>query len=562
MPAYFTRFPQHYMLAFLWRLSVCYVLQGTLHLGRLTGDGTGLIQIHSDHNVTISSRRTHINVHVQLNQGAALTIPDITYFEKITTIQGIVSRMDTLFIRSHIVLHTTGSISGETGAIAGHYWLTECTVLKGGSLQVVASSASDLSDGVHLHTELFDVEYGGKVSINGAFTIFAATVNIEKSAIVDGTATGYSASAGPGNGGSGQSGGSGAGYGGHGGRGDCCSGGKTYGDMYLPREKGSGGGNCLSYSGGSGGGAVMFAVSKLMTLEGWLKMDGANLGNCAGGGSGGAVWLDASFLEGWGKMNANGGTATRVCARTCHKYYSGYYCCEYRNGGGGGGGRIRAVTQRYGNKVVLHHHSITGGTGAAGHGNTGTWTVDTSDKCSGHGQWNITSCECDSGYVGDDCQYSCDAEVTCGGHGTCGEHGQCVCHVGQVGYHCEYVCHPVTNCNGHGHCSLWGTCVCDACFPGDHCSQECDGSGQCIADRCVCDNCHLGAFCESTCNGHGVCVDDGNNSSRCRCDATWRGDLCTRPGCPGDTKDCSGNGVCNAADNVCYCNPGWSGKTT
>ena len=568
--------------------------QGTLHLGRLTGDGTGLMEIHS-HNVTIgnSQFRTHINAHVRLYQGATLTMPDVTYFERMTDIQGMARGVHALFVRGHTKLQDTGSMTCETGATAGHYWLTESAVLNGGRLEAVASSASDLSAGIHLQIERFDVEYDGKVSINGAFTVFAAIVNIEKSAVVDGI--GYTASTGPGHGcdsgykvNNGQSGSSGAGYGGRGGNsgggscsttppqcgtcsttspycGSCsttpprCNGGLTYGIEALPKEKGSGGGNyhkdvvTVRY-GGNGGAAVRFAISKLMVLEGWLKMDGADGQPRTGGGSGGAVWLDASCLEGWGKMNADGGAVTSTCVSYCSQ------CCYHCYGGGGGGGRIRAVSPSYGNKVVLNHHSIAGGTDAAGHGSPGTWTVDPANKCSDHGQWNITSCECHSGYVGDDCQYSCDADVTCGGHGTCGDHGQCVCHVGRVGYHCEYVCDPVTTCSGHGQCSPCGICVCDACFHGDGCSQECHGGGNCIADRCVCDSCHLGAYCESTCNGHGVCVDAGNNSSRCRCDVMWRGGVCTRPGCPGDTEDCSGNGVCNAADNVCYCNPGWSGK--
>ena len=550
-------------------------LQDTLHLGRLIGDGTGLMEIQDGHSVTIASSdlRTHVKAHTRVYAGATLTLPDITYFEWVTVIQGMVSGVHVLFIRGHTTLSSTGSMTCGTGATGGHFWLTEIAVLKGGHLEVIAPSATDLSGGIHLQTEVFDVEYGGKVTINGAFAISAARVDIEKDAIVDGTAAGYAASTGPGQGcdstsahGNGQSGGSGAGYGGRGGKSGgntctsttppCCGGGVTYGDKNLPKEKGSGGGNCLTYKGGNGGAVLGFAVSELMSLEGWLKMNGDAGTPGAGGGSGGAVWLDASYLEGWGKFNADGGAATRVCVKTCWGS-----CCDYCDGGGGGGGRVRAVTSHYGNKVVLHHHSLTGGTGVVQHGSAGTWTVDPAHKCSGHGQWNVTSCDCDTGHVGDDCQYPCDADVTCGGHGTCGDHGQCVCVSGRVGYHCEHVCDPVTTCGGHGQCSPCGTCVCDACFHGDDCSHECHAGGQCVADRCVCDSCHLGMYCESTCNDHGECVDAGNNSSRCSCDATWRGDLCTRPGCPGDTEDCSGQGVCNAADHVCYCNPGWSGMS-
>ena len=537
-------------------------LQGSLHFDRIIGDGTGLMEIYDGHNVTIDSSnlRTHIRTHTRLYHGATLILPDMSYFELVTDIQGMVSGVQTLFVRGHTTLYHTGSMSSGSGATDGHYWLTEITVLNSGYVEVAVSSAPDLDRGIHLEAELFDVDYGGKVSINGAFTVSAARVNIEKAAVIDGT--GYTSSAGPGSGPDRTSGGGGAGYGGSGGY----SGGVTYGGRYQPKEKGSGGGNrlaCRTYystkSGGTGGAAVRFGVSILMSVEGWLKMNGASGQPAAGGGSGGAIWLDASYLEGWGKLHATGGTATRVYV---HSYSP---CSSNTYGGGGGGGRIRAVTPRYGNKVVLNRHRVTGGTAASQSydGSSGTWTVNAGNECSGHGVWTMTSsCQCNNGYVGDDCQYSCDADVTCSGHGTCGDHGQCVCDTGRAGYHCEYACDPTTTCSGHGHCSPCGICVCDGCFHGDDCFHKCHGGGQCIADRCVCDSCHLGMHCESTCNGHGVCVDGSNNSSRCKCDATWRGELCTRPGCPGDTEDCSGNGLCNAADHVCYCNPGWSGTST
>jgi hypothetical protein len=136
--------------------------------------------------------------------------------------------------------------------------------------------------------------------------------------IVDGTlsadAQGEDPGAGPGGG---EICGSG---GGHGGRGGplACAGGATYGDMAMPRTRGSGGGGI---GGGRGGGTIELHAMTLQ-LAGTLSANGedSQVGVVSGGGAGGSILVVADSIGGSGAMRAGGGTGGL--------------------GGGGGGGRI------------------------------------------------------------------------------------------------------------------------------------------------------------------------------------------------------------------------------
>ena len=108
--------------------------------------------------------------------------------------------------------------------------------------------------------------------------------------------------------------------GGHGGRGGplACAGGVTYGDMNMPRERGSGGGGL---SGGRGGGTIELHALMLQ-LSGTVSANGedSQAGVVSGGGAGGSILVVADSISGNGAMHAGGGSGGL--------------------GGGGGGGRI------------------------------------------------------------------------------------------------------------------------------------------------------------------------------------------------------------------------------
>ena len=97
------------------------------------------------------------------------------------------------------------------------------------------------------------------------------------------------------------------------------------------------------------------------------------------------------------------------------------------------------------------------------------------------------------------------------------------------------------------------------------CKRECV-HGKLIpegSDNCVCDDGWSDDTCTTICSMHGVIIyDEVHQKNSCKCDTGWRGDVCDQPGCPGETKDCSGHGECNTATHVCDCDNGWTGYDT
>ena len=250
-------------------------------------------------------------------------------------------------------------------------------------------------------------------------------------------------------------------------------------------------------------------------------------------------------MDGWGQLTSDGGLGSQDYESNC-----------YHTGGSGGGGRVRTWGRDFTSKLLLHQSSVAGGAGNRP-GTAGSLYRHSGNVCSGHGFYNTSLlCECDSGYVGYDCQFDCDSAVTCSGNGECNAQGQCECSSGFVGSHCTSQCHRDTDCSGHGECSTCGLCVCDPCFSGPDCSIECSRSGSCVANQCVCDDCHLGPLCESECNGQGSCNMDTNT---CTCSSYWGDSKCTDQGCPGEDLNCYGHGDCNSGTSTCYCRIGWEG---
>ena len=139
--------------------------------------------------------------------------------------------------------------------------------------------------------------------------------------------------------------GGGAGYGGAG-----SGGGSTFGTssgpFYLGAGGGGGGGHGDSDTldqyaggGGSGGGKVRLEVGETLNVNGSITADG-DLGSyvrrialtVGGGGSGGSIWIKASYVAVDGKVSADGGmSGMKIC----------YSCGGGFIGSGGGGGRIR-----------------------------------------------------------------------------------------------------------------------------------------------------------------------------------------------------------------------------
>ncbi|XP_037089546.1 integrin beta-PS-like [Pollicipes pollicipes] len=157
---------------------------------------------------------------------------------------------------------------------------------------------------------------------------------------------------------------------------------------------------------------------------------------------------------------------------------------------------------------------------------------------------------------------------------------------------------PVPECNNHGSLRC-GLCACDEEHFGAlcECSQRdgggrrgddrcrlagdtgdtCQGRGECVCGQCQCfersnpQEVVTGEFCQCDnfscdrhekllCSGpdHGSCV-----CGSCECRPSWTGGACQCPAgnatcvAPGDTKPCSGNGLCECGK--CVCDEGESG---
>ena len=513
----------------------------------------------SNHIIHIGYHKTKTNpkanIHIE-PEGVCIVSPHSTITSSLF-VKGALYGLENTKVKGEIMLYQSGYSAcfncSTSSQERGDYYLGSLTVHNGGVVSIVTSNNRFVDDSavkLILHDTL-DIDYGGTVQVGDTIVIYTQDMKVQKTGLINANGAGYPQNSGPGSGyACGEIGSGGGSYGGLGGT--CTSG--VYGSACTPTHVGSGGGSCShGYTAGTGGGAIKAVSSRLLVMEGQILSSGVKGSDGTGGGSGGAIWLDGLYLEGWGYASSNGASATR------HSYECGPFDWDtcYHYGGGGGGGRIRTFSPNDPHAVFIGRRKSSYGVGynSGYDGKVGTLCLSGSE-CSGHGIWNghTKSCQCESGFVGSNCQVPCDPEIICSGNGVCSDHGSCVCNLGYVGYRCEYECDPVMTCSGNGVCSPHGECLCNDCFHGDDCSLECSGNGECMARICRCESCYIGEYCHSECNHHGSCLNE-----TCDCDESWRGEHCTVAGCPGVDEDCSGNGICNAALHQCYCEPGWQG---
>lgn len=159
---------------------------------------------------------------------------------------------------------------------------------------------------------------------------------------------------GPGGGKAERAGGS---YGGLGGLGySSAAPGALYGIPEAPIDAGSGGGGDSTGIGRYGGGVIRVSVAAAAVIDGTISADGGTAGYAAGG-SGGAIYIRCSTVNGSGTVRARGGSTTV--------------------GGGGGGGRIALIYTNLAAQSALSpvlQFDLKGGTGniAANNGRRGT----------------------------------------------------------------------------------------------------------------------------------------------------------------------------------------------
>ena len=85
--------------------------------------------------------------------------------------------------------------------------------------------------------------------------------------------------------------------------------GDTFGDIYEPREYGSGGGSATNSSGLGGG--RMHLVVGTVTNDGTIEADGMTGTSGIGGGSGGSIYIQTTSIEGFGYIEVGRVTSRR-----------------------------------------------------------------------------------------------------------------------------------------------------------------------------------------------------------------------------------------------------------
>lgn len=248
----------------------------------------------------------------------------------------------------------------------------------GGTLGALTLTGALTVDGGVLIFE-GDSHVDGDVSTAGVndgtgYIITASSVVVGAGGIINSDGEGFEQGVGPGHGGvTSGGGGTGGSYGGVGGYPNSFNftPSSPYGSFASPLSLGSGGGydesianvTASSGAGGAGGGALKFAVSSGMTVNGTVSVNGENasigtgLTARYGAGSGGSIWISGGTLTGSGNIFAKGGITSGTVSEASHP------------GGTGGGGRISLQPSTYSFTGTL---AVDGGAVPTTYATTGT----------------------------------------------------------------------------------------------------------------------------------------------------------------------------------------------
>mmetsp|Transcript_4117 Transcript_4117/g.7543 ORF Transcript_4117/g.7543 Transcript_4117/m.7543 type:complete len:590 (+) Transcript_4117:56-1825(+) len=186
------------------------------------------------------------------------------------------------------------------------------------------------------------------------------------------------------------------------------------------------------------------------------------------------------------------------------------------------------------------------------------------DECGGHGRCvDNLYCQCtEPGFNGHDCLQPLACHEDCGLHGACGQDGRCVCSGGWTGLACASPpgCPGAPlPCSGRGECLPEGTCRCQAGAAGIDCFADASNQSQPISLRTRLENFLLvGSGQQPAASKHARAADPITTSDfgilKSNQDGHAGEDL--SPDCD---DNCNWRGLCSGG--VCYCQPGYSGRT-
>ena len=311
---------------------------------KVVGDGSALVHIHQNQTVIIervleangTTGKTYVNIRIDpegeaimssrtqiVGKGTAHVALEL--YGKLTGVQDLVLGDDRI-MRVYPTADSVAIVGGDDGE-PGKFTFASVEMASGSRWEFAGNMGAFLTVGT------MDVKFGAGIWAD-FFEFTAFDIDVEVGALLSCRGNERDASSdvdqliGSGNTGGGVD--SGAGHGSCGGVGNSLliAGGKPYGSLYYPKEKGSRG----TLTGGRGGGTV-YIISAELIVDGEVSASaGDGMSSHKSGGSGGSILIQTTGFEGYGLLSANGGDGSG-------------------NGGGGSGGRIAVytnITSEYG----------------------------------------------------------------------------------------------------------------------------------------------------------------------------------------------------------------------
>ena len=313
-----------------------------IRIGRMFGDGTGLIHTHADQKFIIEyteggSRSFVAGVNLKMDEGSEIIFPSTVYIYgdgvqlrdatevraldlngRLTGVSSmIVARGKTLFL--DLNFHTAQLQAYNGGDDIVHATINDNGVFSMGVLDVKSASILRTGPDALLKGSVGELDLRFEAVLSAeTIELSASNLNVEKGArvttsVLDRAYDTLDYATGQGQDGTHFSGGGHASRGGFdynsGGTAVEAEGGAYYGDAFEPVLRGArGGAGSGCTAGGAGAGVIKVTVANELFLDGKIEANGGDVtGNC-GGGSGGSVLITTRELDGHGEFEVMGGT--------------------------------------------------------------------------------------------------------------------------------------------------------------------------------------------------------------------------------------------------------------